>query len=57
MNETQAAGPDRYYLLDGDNWSHRTPLKLLVNPVLRRIQFFTERPYVIAEKFSTQVHT
>jgi len=27
---------------------HRTWFKLLLNPLLRRIQFWTSRPYVIA---------
>lgn len=27
--------------------THRTPLKCIVNPILRRIQFWTDRPWVI----------
>ena len=43
-------GKDKYYIYEGNNWYHKTPLKLLVNPLLRKIQFFTRRPYVIASK-------
>ena len=41
---------DRYYYFHKlyRIWMHRTPLKRLVNPVLRRIQFWTMKPYVIA---------
>lgn len=27
---------------------HKTPLKLFLNPILRKLQWFTNRPYVIA---------
>lgn len=29
-------------------WIHRTRLKLIVNPILRKLQFFTKKPWVIA---------
>jgi hypothetical protein len=31
--------------------SHKTKLKRFVNPILRKIQFFTDRPWVIASQF------
>ena len=27
---------------------HRTPLKCIVNPILRKIQFWTDEPWVIS---------
>jgi len=30
---------------------HRSTLKLTVNPILRKLQFFTNKPFVIASKF------
>jgi len=30
---------------------HKTKLKCFVNPILRKIQFFTDRPWVIASQF------
>lgn len=30
------------------NWNHVTTLKCIVNPILRKIQFFTNKPFVIA---------
>lgn len=32
---------------------HRSPLKLLINPILRMIQFWTDTPYVIASEYET----
>ena len=29
------------------NWSHKTPLKMILNPILRFIQFYSNKPYVI----------
>jgi len=37
-------------VLPGGKVIHRHPLKLLVNPVLRKLQFFTDRPWVIASE-------
>lgn len=34
---------DREYLC----WIHRPKLKLIINPILRKLQFFTKRPFVI----------
>jgi len=28
-------------------WMHRTPLKCIINPILRFIQFWTNKPFVI----------
>lgn len=42
---------NKYYVYtDNKYWNHRSPLKCIVNPILRRLQFFTDRPYVIASK-------
>lgn len=40
---------DKYYVYNEqyDCWMHRTPLKLIVNPILRFIQFWTDKPFVI----------
>ena len=35
------------YNFEHDCWMHKTPLKCLVNPILRFIQFWTDRPFVI----------
>lgn len=37
-----------YYIHKGNYWMHKTRLKLIVNPILRRLQFWTDIPYVIA---------
>lgn len=29
-------------------WRHRTPLKCFLNPILRKLQFWTDEPYVIS---------
>lgn len=39
---------NQYYVKQDGIWMHKSPVKLLINPILRRIQFFTNRPYVIA---------
>jgi len=39
---------NKYYVKNVWGWNHRHPIKLIVNPILRKIQFFTSRPYVIA---------
>lgn len=42
---------DRYYVSCGDGiYMHRTPIKLAINPLLRRIQFWTDYPFVIASR-------
>lgn len=40
---------NKYYVWDGQ-WMHKSPVKLIVNPILRKLQFFTDRPYVIASE-------
>lgn len=35
------------YNLEYNCWMHRTPLKYLVNPILRKLQFWTDKPFVI----------
>lgn len=44
---------DKYivYLPNGE-WVHRHPLKLIINPVLMKLQFFTKRPWLIASRFN-----
>lgn len=46
---------DKYivYLPNGE-WVHRHPLKLVFNPILMKIQFFTDRPWLIASRFSDE---
>ena len=45
-------GPDmdRYYVCEDGLWMHRSPLKLALNPVLRKLQFWTRKPWVIASR-------
>lgn len=31
---------------------HKTRLKLIINPLLRKIQYWTDKPYVIASSFN-----
>lgn len=40
---------DKYFVYDSEHkcWTHRTPLKCFVNPILRFIQFYTDAPFVI----------
>ena len=40
----------KYFVFEHNCWMHKTPLKLLVNPILRFIQFYTKSPWVIASK-------
>ena len=37
-----------YYDKVHDCWMHRPLLKRIVNPILRTLQFWTDRPWVIA---------
>ena len=40
---------NKYYKkITDDQWIHRHPLKVLINPILRLIQWRTDKPYVIA---------
>ncbi len=39
---------DYYVKHDNVNWCHRHPIKIVINPMLRFIQFWTDKPYVIA---------
>ena len=43
---------DKYYVHDKECgcWMHRTPLKCFINPILRKIQFWTKEPLVICSK-------
>jgi len=38
---------NKYYIFNDNYWNHKTPLKLFINPILRKIQFFTNKPFVI----------
>jgi len=40
---------DKYFVYNSkyDCWMHKTPLKCLINPILRFIQFYTDKPFVI----------
>lgn len=43
------ASKDKFYIYidDCSTWVHRTPLKVIVNPILRFLQFWTNEPWVI----------
>lgn len=43
---------DKYFVYDFEHkcWMHRTPLKCFVNPILRKLQFWTDKPFVIYSK-------
>lgn len=38
---------DKYFIYKNGCWMHRTYLKRFINPLLRFIQFYTDKPYVI----------
>ena len=40
---------DKYFVYSKQYkcWMHRSPLKLIINPFLRFIQFWTDKPFVI----------
>ena len=40
---------DKFFVYDDEYkmWMHRTPLKCILNPILRKLQFWTDTPYVI----------
>jgi hypothetical protein len=40
--------PNCWFEYTEGRWRHSTPLKRAVNPILRYIQFWTDRPLVIA---------
>jgi hypothetical protein len=40
--------PNSWFEYTDGGWIHSTPLKRTVNPLLRYIQFWTDRPLVIA---------
>ena len=39
---------NEYYQSIGGVWIHKAPIKVLLNPLLRKIQFWRNDPYVIA---------
>jgi hypothetical protein len=39
---------NKYYIFEDEMWKHKPPLKLFVNPILRKLQFWTDKPLVIA---------
>lgn len=42
---------NKYYIqLSEKHWIHPTPIKKLINPILRKIQWYTNKPFVIASK-------
>jgi hypothetical protein len=41
---------NKYYTKIDGHWVHRSPIKLLANPLLRKLQFFTDKPFVIASE-------
>lgn len=36
------------FIFEENQWKHKTKLKCTINPILRKIQFFTDKPWVIA---------
>ena len=39
---------DRFWIKRSNgNWSHCSPIKVIINPILRILQFYTDQPYVI----------
>ena len=36
------------YVIENGRVVHKTLLKCILNPILRKLQFYTDRPYVIA---------
>ena len=49
---TNMKSKDDYFVynFEHDCWMHKTPLKCLVNPILRFVQFWTDEPFVIYSK-------
>lgn len=48
LSQWKSNSKNKYFVYkDGVIINHRTPLKLIVNPILRFFQFYTEKPYVI----------
>lgn len=41
-----------YFVYDSEykTWRHKSPIKCLINPILRKIQFWTDKPLVIASE-------
>lgn len=39
---------DKYYVKAEGYWMHRPRIKCIINPILRKLQFWTRKPYVIA---------
>lgn len=42
----------KYLVFENGCWKHKHPIKLIINPILRKLQFFTNRPYVITSLFN-----
>ncbi len=38
---------DKYFFTVNGKLIHKSPIKVWLNPILRRIQFYTNKPYVI----------
>ncbi|UOK16860.1 hypothetical protein [Vibrio phage phiKT1024] len=52
VNEKKLA---KYVVKENGHWMHKHPLKLFMNPILRKIQFYTDEPYVIASRLSSDL--
>ena len=50
LNTTKYSDKNKYYVYENGIWMHRSPIKLAINPILRKIQFFTDKPFVIASE-------
>jgi len=42
---------DAFVIRDGKEVAHRTLLKIILNPILRSVQFWSNKPYVIASEY------
>lgn len=38
---------NKFYIFEKGCWMHKTKLKLFLNPILRKLQFWTDTPFVI----------
>ena len=41
---------EKYSYENKTYWKHKTPLKCIINPILRKLQFFTDSPFVISSE-------
>lgn len=44
----------KYLVFEDNCWKHKHPIKMIINPILRKVQWFTNKPFVIASKFNNE---